>query len=51
MNIKLVIFDFDGVLTDGKCYFDENNNIKKYYDIKDGMGIILLKDILKKLLK
>ena len=44
MNIKLVIFDFDGVFTDGKCYFDENHNIKKYYDIKDGMGIKLLKD-------
>ena len=44
MNINLVIFDFDGVFTDGKCYFDEKSNIKKYYNIKDGMGIKLLKD-------
>lgn len=44
MNIKLVIFDFDGVFTDGKCYFDTNSNIKKYYNIKDGMGLKILKD-------
>ena len=43
MKIKLVIFDFDGVFTDGKCYFDANKNIIKYYNIKDGMGISLLK--------
>jgi YrbI family 3-deoxy-D-manno-octulosonate 8-phosphate phosphatase len=43
MNIKLVVFDFDGVFTDGKCYFDSNNNILKYYNIKDGMAIGLLK--------
>lgn len=44
MKIKLVIFDFDGVFTDGKCYFDSNSNIKKYYNIKDGMGLKILKD-------
>jgi arabinose-5-phosphate isomerase len=44
MNIKFVIFDFDGVFTDGKCYFDEKSKIKKYYNVKDGMGIKLLKD-------
>ena len=43
MLIKLVIFDFDGVFTDGKCFFDSNNNIIKYYNIKDGMAIGLLK--------
>lgn len=44
MKIKLVIFDFDGVFTDNKCYFDTNSNIKKYYNIKDGMGLKILKD-------
>lgn len=44
MNIKFVIFDFDGVFTDGKCYFDEKSKVKKYYNVKDGMGIKLLKD-------
>jgi arabinose-5-phosphate isomerase len=43
MDIKLIIFDFDGVFTDGKCYFDNNNNIKKYYNIKDGMALSLIK--------
>lgn len=42
--LKFVIFDFDGVFTDGKCYFDDNNNIKKYYNIKDGMALSILKN-------
>ncbi len=42
-NIKFIVFDFDGVFTDGKCYFDLNNNILKYYNIKDGMALRLLK--------
>ena len=41
---KLVVFDFDGVFTDGKCAFDPNGFIIKSYNIKDGMGIKLLKD-------
>ena len=43
MKIKFAIFDFDGVFTDGKCFFDNNNKIIKYYNIKDGMGISELK--------
>jgi YrbI family 3-deoxy-D-manno-octulosonate 8-phosphate phosphatase len=39
--IKLAVFDFDGVFTDGKIFFNEN--ITKSYNIKDGMGINLLK--------
>ena len=30
--IKFIVFDFDGVFTDGKFYFDNNNNINKCYD-------------------
>lgn len=44
MNIKLVIFDFDGVFTDGKCIFDSNGYIQKSYNVKDGLGIKLLKN-------
>tara|TARA_B100000401_G_scaffold435621_1_gene377643 strand:- start:2705 stop:4063 length:1359 start_codon:yes stop_codon:yes gene_type:complete len=40
--IKFVVFDFDGVFTDGKVYFDCQGNIQKYYNIKDGTGIKLL---------
>jgi 3-deoxy-D-manno-octulosonate 8-phosphate phosphatase (KDO 8-P phosphatase) len=43
MSIKFVVFDYDGVFTNGHIYYD-NNNIVKYYDVKDGMGIKLLKD-------
>ena len=41
--IKLVIFDFDGVFTDGSVFIDYNNHIIKKYNIKDGTGISLLK--------
>lgn len=27
-SIKFILFDFDGVFTDGKCYFDNSNNVK-----------------------
>jgi len=42
--IKLLVFDFDGVFTDGKIIFDNNDNILKSYNIKDGKGLSLLKD-------
>ena len=42
--IQLVIFDFDGVFNDGKIYFDSTKEIIKHYNVKDGMGIKLLKD-------
>ena len=41
-HIKFVVFDYDGVFTNGKCFFSKNN-IYKYYDIKDGMGLAMLK--------
>tara|TARA_Y100000389_G_scaffold201448_1_gene244210 strand:+ start:1697 stop:3928 length:2232 start_codon:yes stop_codon:yes gene_type:complete len=43
MNIKLVVFDFDGVFTDGITTIDLNGNVMKSYNCKDGMGISLLK--------
>lgn len=42
--IKLVIFDFDGVFTDGKIIFDSKGNAMKHYQAKDGMGIFRLHD-------
>ena len=44
--IKLVIFDFDGVFTDGKIIFDGNGNAMKHYHAKDGMGIFRLHESL-----
>ena len=41
--IKLSVFDFDGVFTDGKITFNDEEIIKSY-NIKDGMGIKILKE-------
>jgi 3-deoxy-D-manno-octulosonate 8-phosphate phosphatase KdsC-like HAD superfamily phosphatase len=38
MNIKLVVFDFDGVFTNSKVSFN-NNDIIKEYNVKDGIAI------------
>ena len=41
-NIKLVILDVDGVLTDGSLYFDNQGQEFKAFNSKDGHGIRLL---------
>lgn len=38
-NIKLIILDVDGTLTDGKIYYDNNGNEIKAFNAKDGMAI------------
>ncbi len=43
-KIKLVIFDVDGVLTDGKLLFDEHGNEYKRFHSRDGLGITLLRE-------
>lgn len=43
MKIKLVVFDFDGVFTDGTIAFDANGNAIKHYNSKDGMGVFNLR--------
>ena len=42
--IRLAVFDFDGVFTDGKCYFDGGANIRKHYNVKDGMALRILRE-------
>ena len=41
-DIKLLILDVDGVLTDGGIYFDDNGIEHKKFDSQDGCGIKLL---------
>jgi len=41
-RIRLVIFDIDGVLTDGNLYLGNNGEELKTFNIKDGLGIKLL---------
>lgn len=40
--IKLVILDVDGVMSDGALYIDENGLQHRRFDIKDGMGTVIL---------
>lgn len=42
-KIKLVIFDVDGVLTDGKLFFDEEGREYKSFHSRDGLGLNLLR--------
>jgi len=41
-NIKLLILDNDGVLTDGRIIYDNNQLESKNFSAKDGLGIRLL---------
>ena len=43
MNIKFVVFDFDGVFTNGMFYFDNEKNVKKSYNAKDAYSLKILK--------
>ena len=44
-NIKLLILDVDGVLTDGKLFFDEQGKEYKAFNARDGLGIKLLQKV------
>lgn len=44
-KIKLIIFDVDGVLTDGKLYYSGASEAYKAFNVKDGLGIKLLQKI------
>lgn len=39
MNIKYLVMDVDGTLTDGKIYMGREGEMMKAFDIKDGCGI------------
>ena len=39
MDIKILIMDVDGTLTDGKIYMGCNGEIFKAFNVKDGYGI------------
>jgi 3-deoxy-manno-octulosonate cytidylyltransferase (CMP-KDO synthetase) len=43
-DIKLVITDVDGVLTDGGIYYDANGECLKRFHVRDGMGMRLLEE-------
>ena len=41
-GLKWLLLDVDGVLTDGRLWFDAQGEIVKVFDVRDGLGIRLL---------
>ncbi|MFH1135168.1 MAG: HAD hydrolase family protein [Pseudomonadota bacterium] len=41
-DLKLIIFDVDGILTDGRIYHDDSGREMKAFNSKDGLGIRML---------
>ncbi len=44
MDIKVLVMDVDGTLTDGKIYMSANGELMKAFNIKDGYAIARLRD-------
>jgi 3-deoxy-D-manno-octulosonate 8-phosphate phosphatase (KDO 8-P phosphatase) len=44
-RIRLVLTDCDGVLTDGGVYYSERGEEMKRFNIRDGMGVVRLRDL------
>ena len=44
-NIRMLVLDVDGVLTDGRLYFDHAGNEMKAFNTRDGMGIKALQRV------
>src|SRR5512133_2538744 len=44
-QIRLVLADVDGVLTDGGVYYGSEGEIMKRFNIRDGMGVERLRDM------
>jgi len=43
-RLRLLILDVDGVLTDGRIYYGPEGEALKAFDVKDGHGLVLLRD-------
>lgn len=44
MDVKILVMDVDGTLTDGKIYMSANGELMKAFNIKDGYAIARLRD-------
>src|SRR3989338_3413942 len=42
-QVKLVIMDVDGVLTDGRIVLGNYGDELKFFDVQDGLGIVRLR--------
>ena len=45
LKLRLAIFDVDGVMTNGKIIISNDGNETKDFDVKDGLGLVLLQKI------
>jgi 3-deoxy-D-manno-octulosonate 8-phosphate phosphatase (KDO 8-P phosphatase) len=43
-KVRLMLFDVDGVLTDGTLYLGENGEVMKGFNVRDGHGLKMLQD-------
>ena len=43
-NVKMLVLDVDGVLTDCRIFLDANGEWKRFFSIRDGVGLKFLKD-------
>jgi 3-deoxy-D-manno-octulosonate 8-phosphate phosphatase (KDO 8-P phosphatase) len=43
-KVRLVMLDVDGVLTDGRLYFGPQGEALKVFDVRDGLGIKLMRE-------
>ena len=44
-NTKLIVYDFDGVMTNNKVYVDQNGNEMVLVNRADGLGIAKIKKL------
>jgi len=44
-DVQLMVFDVDGVLTDGSLYYGENGEMLKRFHTQDGHGLRLLSEV------
>jgi 3-deoxy-D-manno-octulosonate 8-phosphate phosphatase (KDO 8-P phosphatase) len=42
-NIRLLVLDVDGVLTDGRLYFNADGETLKVFHVRDGAGMVQLR--------
>ena len=45
INIKLIVYDFDGVMTDNKVYIDQNGLEMVQVNRADGLGVLEIKKL------
>ena len=48
-NIDLIVYDFDGVMTDNKAYVDQKGNETVQVNRGDGLGVSEIKKLGKEL--